>query len=754
MTLLSKTYASYLDSTLKLARSIILKIDAQNDVLNDYLKAVGMTVSDDPTTWKYNLNLCGEYHPLDSMIQVVSFDDKTTIDLTKANLELHPRTHVRLMNGETDYIALRNQYPNLTILINGITNPLVMEDVVAARNWQILRYDSTLIQSNELSLICRIQDWIDTLAGRWFNQSFQLSDRLYVAAFLDLLYSQLPNAIMMIRLELSRTKEASEYHIWNYLAGKYGFDKYKPYLSTDQAVWLFRNIDRLKVNSGKREVLEELMDRIATPSNVDLFRLDFVLSDNDLIEYRQLVPKYSYSPYYDKAVSFASGDILTSDEVVDSLSSLTEFNAYTIDTDKAEAKNDGIGSLHNHLPTKVLKAEQGSSVVAKTEFILPSLINYWGYLSYLGMYDGVYTIIMPGNKALYLDAKEAFILWMYAGMRSLITDADWRTVSDNDHPAWANGVGDNVTFAENIRGNLRTLLADGTNHAFPKVVFDSVLPLTHNVDSLMAVVPDGMLARTVVRDIIDSRVSLRTVTEPNDLLNFVQSTVNQSAIDAYQLSNYVDGLEDVARDLDGGAGTVTSGAKFDGMRAVVSNVIEGCYRDVEADLAPGIMMDTWLYNLGVDYENITASEWQNLSLAIPEVLLNQKVVTDSLGDVKTAILDLLKSLSSYDVVYTIGSQDQVNYREIDWPSLQVSVDQTVNTESFQLDYGLQMVQGPAPTLEYIQIFPVDLGLEVLDTNPAEDMGLLDYGSELLFEDTPEYNVYIQVDGLNFFDTTI
>jgi hypothetical protein len=740
MSLLSKEYGIYKDSVVKLARSIILKIEAQNDILNDYLRSVDQEVLTDPKTWKYNLNLAGEYHPLDNVIQVTSFDDKSIIDFTKSNLTNHPRTHVRLMNGESDYYVLRNKYPNLVLLINGILDPLDIDEVVEARNWKILRYDESLVQSNELSLMSRVQEWIDLYVARWYNQSFQLSDKLYTAAFLDGLYSLLPMVIINIRLELSKTKEVSEYHLWHYLASKYGFDKYKPYLAVEQAVWLFRNIDSLKANAGKAETLEKLFNFIATPNNVDFFRLDYIQRDDDLITYRKITPRYTYTPYFEKDISFDSGAEFTSDEIVASLSTHTEFNEYTLETDKKIAKAAGVGSVDNYLTTKVLKAEEGASIVTKNEFKLPTLVNYWGYLGYLGLYTGVHSITLPGNKNIYIDAKEAFALWLYAGMRSIIPGDDYKYVSEND---------DSTYDDSGVTERLRTLIAKGSTEPFPEVTFNSVSPITIDVYDILPNVPYGSVDESVIRQVVSDRISLREVTSPTDLAVFVQSIINQDTIDTYTNSGYVNSFDEMA--FKYANGSLPAKVDFGGIRAIMENVVESCNKDTTVSLVPNIPMETWLYNLGVEYSAYSTQEWYDLSLSIPEALLNISVLDDNLGDVKTAVLDLVRSLASYDLLFTVGSRDTENYREVDWPSLEISTIQTIEDEEYFIPYGLTVPEYSVSTFVFEQAGTLEIGIYLLDVIEPYDFGIIEYGADVLVEDDNTYDVYLPVSGITIIE---
>ena len=139
-------YKQYVKKTMQLARSLIIKSESSAEQLNDYLKLMGHSVPDEhPHTWKYYLNLSGEYFPplgsidrelnkplQDQLMQVISLDDYTTIDFTLAGLVGHPITRREYgYNGEY-YLTLVNQFPAQEMLIRGIINPVDIEEALNA----------------------------------------------------------------------------------------------------------------------------------------------------------------------------------------------------------------------------------------------------------------------------------------------------------------------------------------------------------------------------------------------------------------------------------------------------------------------------------------------------------------------------------------------------------------------------------------------------------------------------------------------
>ena len=90
---MSNRFQMYLADTIKLVESLIIKsedtINAMNQWVIDYYGKEAVNLND-PTSWKYYYNVCGEYHFSDPKIVVTSWDTLEEIEFTKRNLEIHP----------------------------------------------------------------------------------------------------------------------------------------------------------------------------------------------------------------------------------------------------------------------------------------------------------------------------------------------------------------------------------------------------------------------------------------------------------------------------------------------------------------------------------------------------------------------------------------------------------------------------------------------------------------------------------------
>ena len=82
----AKHHRLYLDSTIALARTLVVKSEYSAEQINNQVALRFGTNTVNPlnkSTWKYYLNVSGEYHPTDTVIKVKSLDTMQEIDFTK-----------------------------------------------------------------------------------------------------------------------------------------------------------------------------------------------------------------------------------------------------------------------------------------------------------------------------------------------------------------------------------------------------------------------------------------------------------------------------------------------------------------------------------------------------------------------------------------------------------------------------------------------------------------------------------------------
>ena len=171
-------YQIYLQSCFDLAATMIIKSSSTAKLVNDYLnlqignanQLIGDYYNpDDKTTWKYYLNLAGEYlEPFDTPMYVKSLDTLQLIKFTPENLQNNPLTYQAYQYGSSYYNKLVNEYPDQVYLINSILYPTNINTAIAAKDGTILAYNTNLVESNEYSLIEELQNFIYTFKSKFF----------------------------------------------------------------------------------------------------------------------------------------------------------------------------------------------------------------------------------------------------------------------------------------------------------------------------------------------------------------------------------------------------------------------------------------------------------------------------------------------------------------------------------------------------------------------------------------------------------
>ena len=222
-------YDLYQSKTIVLAKTLVLKLNNVALNINADLVAKGYTVDTSrPETWKYYLNLNGEYHQYDKdrlmelsgnkynqiRIKVAGDNQSVETNFNKGLLygDLSDLTIANEYRFNTQYYnALLDKYPEFNSLIRGVLNPIPIQTALTAYEGQILycggymrtlvgnRYqyilqdygpisENFLIESNELNLIPNLQDEIDLFIARYFNQGYYETASLWYPTFLGQLY--------------------------------------------------------------------------------------------------------------------------------------------------------------------------------------------------------------------------------------------------------------------------------------------------------------------------------------------------------------------------------------------------------------------------------------------------------------------------------------------------------------------------------------------------------------------------------------
>ena len=610
-------YELYLNDVFTLAKTIVVKSNATAEAINANLQLLQPNLYIDKqnlSTWKYYMNLAGEYHSTDTMMYVTSMDTLEEIEFTKENLEIHRATAREYGFGTRYYNALVSKYPNQEMLILGILNPVAKSKSITAKDHQILFYEPSLVEDNEFSLISKLQDWIDAFFVRWYVQGYECDD-LFAAAALGVLFIHMPAAILNIRLAACKTNEAHSYHIRQYLASNGRLDVYMDYLTKRQALFLYRNIRYLHRNAGKQETFKLLTQRILTERGIPL--AEYTIRHNLAELPEKILPKIELLnrsinfDYVGDAIDTASVNEILIKEISEARDNLA-----TLDEAETEITSRMQNSLYSSLPTKVLESAVTDLTDSAPYTLADILLNHWIYFSTTNRYPTVLSITNPvSGEKIQLTAKDAFIVFLYAYNK-----------------------------------------ARGTELAvIPRIEATRVRrPQLPTLNELKAVLNTKYVSETIIK----------------------HSLKNQPAIGQYiSVEAFRAVCEDIHeamllhRDLH-------AYREHSRTRGEVEAMIDCFYTDIECDIGAGQNYEAWFEERGLTIPEMGDLDLDLLASEILKIATGANLNTKkSLRELQEALLKLQAQLSSYSIQYlrTINSS---SFRIIDWPAIRIGDEKT------------------------------------------------------------------------------
>lgn len=611
-------YQIYVANVMMLANTLSIKSQDTADGLctfQDDQAALNGTAATDytnPRSWKYYLNISGEYHFLDTPMYVTSLDSLETILFSKANLAIHVATASAYRFGSRLYKVLVEQYPDQELLIKGILYPANIDDAIAAKDGTILAYPSDLVEPNEYSLIPKLQQWIYGYKIRWYNIQFRISDSLYPATSLAIMYLNIVPAIMNFRLEACKTNEAHSFHVKQYLLSHGLNNDQIDDMTLKQRLFFYRNINYILKNVGKQSTFEMLIKNVMTERNMPLagfemrHELGNVVNTNypDIMFYKKPV-----NAVYDSTnvSQYTLAEFLAKERPC-APDNLTYEEDYLASTETL-MKN----SISNRLQTKLLENamidETNSTQFSFTEILLNELID----LSTKGIYKAYVSFNSPtSGELISLSVKDAFILAIYASFKTL-----------------------GITLS-----HVPTVMATRVQRVVPNTNIVSLADLMSVVDPRLVPSSVGQQALSLqphITDVISTKAFYDLCTKIYNATNMQRNLI------AYQ-EHYV-------------------------ARGMVNNLVNRIYSDNVCVLSPTHeTYANWLGNRSIDMSNFTANDFNHFYTSlIAKATGADLVVGNTLKDLQEAMVSIMVSLSSYSVQY-ITSINDTSEIKTDWTS--------------------------------------------------------------------------------------
>lgn len=461
MALTDNSYTErYIELNVLFAKTVVIKLAEAAELMNEGVVAQYGEDSVDPyepSTWKYYLNLTGQYHFSDSPMSVVSIDTLENISFTRENLAIHSATAEAYRYGSRHYYSLLDRFPNQELLINGILMPANMEKAIQAESGTILAYRKDLVEANEVTLVTELETWIKRQIHRWYNVQFTMSDNLYCSVFMATLSNFILPKLLNLRLARCKTSEAHSFHVRMYLASHGKLDRYLPYLTLKQSLWLYRNIAYLERNVGHTRQLSLLIDRLLTERGIPI--ADYTVRHTDEFEAYTPIASASLRPMNDTQ-NFYNATSHALDELFKKELPLAEDNerylAVSQDADKMLLQTSDSGVIQ----TKVLSSTMSDYSNAVPVNFEEVALRQWCYLSTRGMYDVMVTFKDPRTSEPYtVFAKDAFVyLWyIQLSMEGLHfeTFPEYLNMRQRRHPKPT--VEDLLSVTDTVRYDLRPI---------------------------------------------------------------------------------------------------------------------------------------------------------------------------------------------------------------------------------------------------------------------------------------------------------
>jgi hypothetical protein len=613
------SFQVYRNGAMTLAQTLIVKSEyvAQrtNDRLLQFLEHE--TDLERPETWKYYMNLAGEYHPTDTVMRVTSSDNLEDIEFTKANMIRHRNTLRDYQFGTRQYGELLEKYPGQEDVILGILYPVDKAEAISAPDHKILGYPVNLIERNEYTLIEELQKWTQIYFKRYYNWQYTISDSLYYHVVLSMYHMNLFAAILTLRHKKHKTIEAHSYYVSQYLASNSNLGKYHKYMSLEQAMHFYRNIRYYQRHPGQNDTLDRLVDALMTKRFLPM--ASYSMRHDTIAQVDNIYPEVTF-----RRTNMTSIPSAGAPEYIDT-------NAFLLkEIPEAQGNDDEVAyaapeieqylkdSPSNVVQTKLLESAMIDYSAAQTYKLEDIQVAHWLYYAHLGRYSAIINVSNPKtSERIVLTVKDAYTLALYCMFKSY-----------------------------GVEPRFIPLMGAQRVQRYP--------------------IPED----SDVKSIVDMEyISDFTWTAAKTFLFEVQDMISIDAF--YDKTVQVHRLANHQRNLI---------SYQEGMhhRGETFKMVNRYWEDAYIRLEPEDMtFSEWLFSRNLNFDDLDASEFELLYEAIVSSAIGRTLTTaPSLRNVQKAMVNALKDLSSYTIQVVAKMADEETIMT-DFPSIRIG-DQKVS----------------------------------------------------------------------------
>ena len=640
----------YKSSTLSLAHSVVINHPYAARLMNDRLKEqnFGQYTNDhDKTTWKYYLNIAGLYHESDHdliqkinkekglgltngvdrhkmIIKVATDVGQTEMEFTIENIS-GPNADFSLAKeyqyGEQYYKELLDTYPDFVTLIRGILHPVPLDVSTNAPDFEVLycggyyrtRLDTlhsayayikgespiytnlSLIEEWEYTLVDDINKYTKNYFRQFDNKTYGAFNDLSFAASIGTYYLSLPVEIMNFRLERVKTAEVHTTHVQLYLNSFSGLGVYLPYLTRNQYMYLYRNLNWLIANFGKHKTFDALINTLLFERGIPVIYYDML---HNLETMPGVVePKVEFFKQFDKLIPFGSTyRRIDTREMIEAEALIAKENTINVDNQVERLTDLALRSKSNDAKTKVIETQYINwgidPGISKEEFLL----NNWIYSAHSGEYTGIVTIQIPKiGKRLQLTIKNAVYLFLYAYGRGYLQ---------------------------------RDVIK------FPTMHLHSIVRTDAEVDSLETL--RGHFTKRGVKD--DEILKMRNLAPKDRYYRSVATFVSKMETN---WTNYIDRIYHSYRNQ-----SISNSAEIEGV------IRRRMYKTQILQIDAGVDPEVWLSRFGLPIDLIDTEGFKTIAdNIIANVLYVDKDNDITMEKIHNALVNILKFFSSYNIQF-------------------------------------------------------------------------------------------------------
>ena len=452
-------YNIFASKCFSLAHTMVIHSDLLARSQNTILEQKGFRINhNNPSTWKYYLNLTGVYHEYDKQLiaelngdghpymRIKVAGDKQPIiaDFTKdlvSGLAGDYSLAAEYSYGSEYYNELVKRYPGFEALILGILNPIDLEVAINANDGDILycggyyrkrlpglkelygferredvKIDAEfLIEEWEENIIFDLQDYIKIYLKKWIVPDFQANHTFYSSVMWVGLLGGLITEIHRLRISNKFTYSSHSYHVREFINSFGYLGKYVDALSREQAMYLYQNMRWLTTNKGKDKVLNALVENLLTPAGIPLVAYNLGHDTWDMQASGMINPKIEFKKEYLNLDPLTNDNGITALEVIRKEEKSARDNGQFVNDQALTVEQNAQYSKFNSLKTKILESDY-VEVDNNVFFNLEEFQYYqWIYAVSKGTYKGSIFVGHPvtGGR-LQLTPLTALVLLMYS----------------------------------------------------------------------------------------------------------------------------------------------------------------------------------------------------------------------------------------------------------------------------------------------------------------------------------------------------